>query len=90
MKRIFFEGLRGGELEARFHHRILIEGPNFQWAPIPGKSVLGSINELVFLAKCRLEERDCGPEELSRWLAQTPMMALGGNSPDRVFPKLGG
>jgi hypothetical protein len=34
--------------------------------------------------------RDGGPEALSRWLAQTPMSALGMNSPDRVFPALGG
>jgi hypothetical protein len=82
--------LRGGEVEIRFRQRILVEMPVIQWAPIPDKSVLGSINELVFAAKCRLEDRDCGPEELSRWLARTPMTILGGNSPDRMFPKLGG
>lgn len=81
--------LRGRELESQFQRRIVVEGPLFQWAPIPGRSVLGSINELVFAAKIGLESRDYGPEELSRWLAQTPMPALGGNSPDRVFPKLG-
>ncbi len=82
--------LRGGALEAQFQTRILVEEPVIQWAPIPGRSVLGSINELVFAAKIGLESRDYGPEELSRWLAKTPMMALGGNSPGRVFPALGG
>lgn len=82
--------LRGGKLETQFERRIVAEGPFVQWAPIPGKSVLGSINELVFLAKCGLEDGVGGPEELSRWLAKTPMSALGMNSPDRVFPKLGG
>jgi hypothetical protein len=82
--------LRGGALEAQFRDRILVEGPIFQWAPIPDRSLLGSINELIFAAKIGLESREYGPAELSRWLAQTPMMALGGNSPDRVFAKLGG
>ncbi|SDR80329.1 hypothetical protein [Opitutus sp. GAS368] len=82
--------LRGGELEAQFQRRILIERPVIQWAPIPGKSVLGSINELVFAAKLGLESQDYGPAGLSRWLAETPMKILGGNSPCRVFPKLGG
>ena len=81
--------LRGGKLELQFQQRIVVEGPFIQWAPIPGRSVLGSINELIFSAKVGLEHRDYGPEELSRWLARTPMMALGGNSPDRVFPTLG-
>jgi hypothetical protein len=82
--------LRGGALQTQFEQRIVTEGPSVQWAPIPGKSVLGSINELVFLAKCGLEDRDDGPEALSRWLARTPMSALGMNSPARVFPTLGG
>lgn len=81
--------LRGGELETQFQRRILVEGPLIQWAPIPDKAVLGSINEFVLAAKYRLGDGDCGPEELSRWLAQTPMKVLGGNSPDRVFPALG-
>lgn len=82
--------LRGGEWESQFQRRILVEGPFIQWAPIPGKALLGSINELVFAAKIGLQSREYGPEELSRWLAQTPMTVLGGKSPDRVFPKLGG
>jgi hypothetical protein len=81
--------LRGGALEAQFERRIVGAGLDVQWAPIPGKAVLGSINELVFATKFHLQERDFGPAELSRWLAQTPMTILGGNSPDRVFPLLG-
>jgi hypothetical protein len=81
--------LRGGALEQQFQQQILPAGPALQWAPIPDRSVLGSINELVFLAKCFLEARDDGPEQLSRRLAHTPMMALGGKSPERVFPTLG-
>ena len=36
-----------------------------------------------------LEERDKPPVELGSWLAESPMSALGMNSPDRVFPRLG-
>lgn len=82
--------LRGGKLEIQFQRRIVVEGPFVQWAPIPGKSVLGSINDLVYQAKYALAERDYSPFELSRWLAKNPLSALGMNSPDRVFPKLRG
>ena len=83
--------LRGGQVETQFQRRILVEGPLIQWAPIPGRSMLGSINELIFLAQCGLQDDPAiTPPELSHWLARTPMSALGMNSPDRVFPKLGG
>ena len=81
--------LKGGALEQQFQQQILPAGPALQWAPIPDRSVLGSINELVFLAKCFLEARGDGPEELSRRLAHTPMMAMGGKSPEWIFPTLG-
>jgi len=82
--------LLGGKLEIQFQRRIVTEGPFVQWAPIPGKSVLGSINDLVLEAKYALAERDYSPIELSRWLAENPLSALGMNSPARVFPKLRG
>ena len=82
--------LRGGELEVQFQRRILSERPVIQWAPIPDRTILGSMNDLIFQARYGLEHRDFPPVELSRWLAETPMSALGGNSPDRVFPKLTG
>ncbi len=52
--------------------------------------ILSSVNEMIFHAKYGLEHRDYSPVELSRWLAEIPMSAPGGNSPDRVFPKLTG
>lgn len=82
--------LGGTELASQFQRRIMSELPMTQWAPIPGKSILGSINELIFQAGYGLRNRDYSPVELSRWLAKTPMTALGGNSPDRVFPTLRG
>ncbi len=81
--------LRGGELEIQFQRRIVVEGPFIQWAPIPGRSILGSMNDLILMAKYHLEYRDMSPAELSRKLAKAPMSALGMNSPDRVFPTLG-
>lgn len=64
-------------------------GAEVQWAPIPDRSVLGSINELIFAAKLGLRD-GMSPVELSGWLARTPLSVLGMNSPDRVFPKIAG
>ena len=82
--------LVGAKLELQFQRWIRPEPIATQWAPIPGKSILGSLNDLIVQARYGLESRDYSPVELSRWLAKTPMSALGGNSPDRVFPKLSG
>jgi hypothetical protein len=82
--------LVGTELEDQFQRWIVPEPVEVQWAPIPGKSILGCMNEMIFISKFGLSEHDYPPVELSRWLAKTPMSTLGGNSPDRVFPKLGG
>jgi hypothetical protein len=81
--------LAGTKLEFQFQRWILPELISTQWAPIPGKSILGSLNDLIFQARHGLENRDYTPVELSRWLAATPMSALGMNSPERVFPTLG-
>jgi hypothetical protein len=77
----------GTELE--FHYRRWIEPETMavQWAPIPDKSVLSSINELILFARYGMDK---SPVELSRWLARTPMKTIGHNSPGRVFPKLSG
>ena len=63
---------------------------DLQYAPIPDRAVLGSLSELAAMASYGLTDGVKTPQELSRWLAQIPMKVLGGNSPDRVFPKLGG
>jgi hypothetical protein len=70
--------LVGTPMEFQFHRWI-----------VSGKSILGSINDLILQARYGLENRDYSPVELSRWLAETPMSALGMNSPARVFAKLG-
>ena len=59
-----------------------------QWAPIPGRSVLGSMNDLVYLAGARLDDPDLTPAELSRLLGQTPMSALGMNHPAHALATL--
>lgn len=79
----------GTELEFHFQRWIVPELAAVQWAPIPGKSILSSMNERIFRAGYGLEHRDGSPVELSRWLA-APMSALGMSSPDRVFPTLTG
>ncbi len=64
-------------------------GAEVQWAPIPDRMVLGSINDLIFAAKYGLVNGK-SPADLSGWLAETPISVLGMNSPDRVFPKIAG
>ena len=83
------QSLMGTELEFQFQRWIVPELTEVQWAPIPGRSVLGGMNEMIFAAKYGIMERDYSPVELSRWLAETPLATLGMNSPKRVFPTLG-
>jgi len=80
--------LTEADLEYQLLQRIVPELATVQWAPIPDRSILGSINEMIFMATFELAEGGKAPVELSRWLARSPMSALGMNSPDRVFPRL--
>jgi hypothetical protein len=82
--------LMGTELEFQFQRWIVPELGVVQWAPIPDKAVLSSVNEMISHARYGIIHRDYSPVEMSRWLAQTPMKAIGYNSPDRVFPGLRG
>jgi len=82
------ENMSGTKLESRFQRWIAPELTTVQWAPIPGKSVLGSMNDLIFMAKYDLADHGEPLSQLSRRLAESPMSMLGMNSPDRVFPKL--
>ena len=79
--------LTGTELEFQYQRWIAPEWTQVQWAPIPGRAILGSINELIYMAKVF---SDLSPVDLGKKLAKTPMKVLGWNSPDRVFPKLTG
>lgn len=75
---------------ARNYARWIAPGVgSVQWAPIPDRSLLGGMNELIFQATWALAEGR-PLDELPEWLAQTPLGTLGMNSPDRVFPTLKG
>lgn len=78
----------GTELEFHYQRWIAPELANVQWAPIPSRSVLGTMNDLMLMAKYHLEFRDESPVELSRRLAGAPLSALGMDSPDRAFRSL--
>jgi hypothetical protein len=82
--------LKGDGLEKIFRERIVTEMPEMQWAPIPGPSVLGSMNDLIYMAKCQLADGVDSPERLSLRVAGTPLSIHGMNSPENVFRKLGG
>jgi hypothetical protein len=60
----------------------------FQFAPIPDRSVLSSISELIWLADSRYDDVGLTPATLSRQLGETPMSALGMNSPARALSSL--
>jgi hypothetical protein len=80
--------MSGNDLEFHFQRWIAPELNEVQWAPIPTRSVLGTMNDLMLMAKYHLAERDESPMELSQLLAKAPLSALGMNSPAKAFRSL--
>lgn len=80
--------MEGTDLEFRYQRWIAPELSAVQWAPIPSRSVLGTMNDFMIMAKYHLTEMDQSPLEISRLMAEAPMSALGMNSPDRAFRSL--
>jgi hypothetical protein len=78
----------GTELEFHYQRWIAPEFGEVQSAPIPSRSVLGTMNDLMQMAKYYLEFRDESPVEISHRMAEAPLSALGMNSPDRAFRSL--
>jgi hypothetical protein len=52
------------------------------------RSVLGSMNDMVFHCKHRLERGDVSPWELGEWLNTTPYGAIGYQIPKQTFVQL--
>jgi hypothetical protein len=82
--------LTGAALAVQYQRWIAPAWTQVQWAPIPDRAILGSINELIYGAKVGAAWDQCSPVQLGLKLAETPMKVLGWNSPNRVFPKLTG
>ncbi len=82
--------LVGSELEFQVQRRIVPALGRIPWAPIPDRSVIGSINEPIFQAKVPAPRGEYSPVELGKMLAQTPLGILGMNSPERAFLNLAG
>jgi hypothetical protein len=59
-----------------------------QWAPIPDRSVLGSINDFIQMADYHFEDADLTPAILSQRLGKTPMSTIGMTHPARAFATL--
>jgi hypothetical protein len=78
----------GTDLESYYQRWIEPELAAVQWAPIPSRSVLGTMNDFMIMAKYHLVERDQSPFEISQLMAGAPMSALGMNSPERAFRSL--
>lgn len=80
--------MSGNDLESHFQRWIVPELGEVQWAPIPSRSVLGTMNDFMIMAKHHLTERNQSPMEISRLMAGAPMSALGMNSPAEAFRSL--
>lgn len=80
--------LGGTELEFHYQRWIAPELGEVQWAPIPSRSVLGTMNDLMLMAKYHLEFRDESPVEVALRLAEAPLSALGMASPAKAFRSL--
>jgi hypothetical protein len=52
------------------------------------RSVTGSMNDLVFMAKTRLVEREVSPYDVSFWLNEVPMSYIQMRSPKDAFQSL--
>ncbi len=64
--------LAGGPYAFVYERCIAPNTMSAQWASVPNRSVLGAMNELIFMAKFGLED-GLSPIELSPWLAETPL-----------------
>ena len=80
--------MSGIDLEFHFQRWIAPELHEVQWAPIPSRSALGTMNDLMLMAKHHFAEGDESPVEISRSMAAAPMSALGMNSPAGAFRSL--
>jgi len=76
----------GFSTQARAFKAALTE---YQWAPIPDRSVLGSINELIYLADPLFDDPHLTPGSLAERVSNAPMSAIGMNSPKKVFARMG-
>ena len=52
------------------------------------RSVTGSMNDLVFMAKTRLVEREVSPYDVSFWLNEVPMSYIQMGRPKDAFQSL--
>jgi hypothetical protein len=80
--------LSGPDLEFYFQRWIVPELGGVQWAPIPSRSVLGTMNDFMIMAKYHLTARNQSPLEIAELMAQAPLAALGMNSPAKAFRSL--
>lgn len=82
--------LEGTPAESHYRRWIAPELGAVQWAAIPDRSIIGSMNDLVFMAKVYLERPGDSAITASRLIAEAPMGLLGMNSPARAFLTLRG
>ncbi len=72
----------------RYERWIIPSMESVTFSKALNRSVTGSMNDLVFMAKTRLVERDVSPYDVSFWLNETPMSYLKYRNPKDAFEAL--
>jgi hypothetical protein len=67
---------------------VVPNAAKIEFTKLSDRSVIGSMNELVQLAKLYFIERQLSPFEASRLINEVPMSPLGFNNPKEAFGKL--
>jgi hypothetical protein len=80
--------LRGTEFEFILDGRLRPHMASVEWGPIPSRSVLGSMNDLLFAARVHFVNGDGTPEEVAEKLRETPLTILNMNSPREALTAL--
>lgn len=86
------ETLRDSGREFAWERHIAPAMMEVRFARLADRRVMGSMNDLIYMAKVHLEGRDVSPMELSARMNETPLSLLWkrgtAGSPDRAFDEL--
>jgi phosphoribosyl-ATP pyrophosphohydrolase len=87
------EKLRESGREFAWERQIEPAVMSVRFARLADRRVMGSMNDLIYMAKVYMEDRDMSPRELSARLNETPLSLLWkrgpAGSPERAFDQMG-
>jgi len=76
------------ELRLVYERVIAPKTSEITLAKTADRSVLGSMNDMVNVCKCKLDREDASPWQLSKDLNGTPFKAIGYGYPREVFARM--